>query len=261
MLHYDTRGTGPELTLLVHGFLGSGRNLATLGRQLVEAQPQRTVVLPDLRGHGQSPALGDSATLSTLAEDLLALADKLAPAQRVHIVGHSLGGRVALTAWHMAPHRVHRCTLLDISPDPVGVLHGNMQRVFERLMGAPAQAESRAAMRTFFGEGHVPGPLTDWILTNFVAQPDGSFAWRIDRAGLAQLHWNEAGVDLWPLLPARAPQLEVLWGGASTFVGEASQQRLRALGAGVHELPGASHFVHVEAADAIVAHLGQAAPQ
>lgn len=255
MLHYDTRGTGPTTLLLLHGFLGSGRNLMSLARRLSESRPELTVVLPDLRGHGSSPGLDAESTLTTLAQDVLELSQSLSPQGPCELVGHSLGGRVALCASHLAPAYWRKTTLLDIGPTPFGILSGAMQRIFERLMGAPAVCSDRAAMKAFFIEGQVPGPLADWVLTNLVVGGEGRFQWRIDRAQLAQFHWNEAEVDLWPLVPPLAAQLEVIYGGASAFVSPAMREQLRAAGVPVTELPGASHFVHVDALEPLVAAL------
>ncbi len=257
MLHYDTRGTGPTPMLLLHGFLGSGRNLSSLARRIAESRPEVTVIVPDLRGHGTSPELGQQASLQTLAEDVWQLTDALPLKGPIEIVGHSLGGRVALVASSQQPERVSRTVLLDISPTPFGVLHGAMQRIFERLMGAPQTLPSRAHMRAFFVEGGVQEGLADWILTNFVATSDG-FSWRINRADLASFHWREAEVDLWPMVPALAQKLEVLYGGASQFVSPQMQEKLRQEGVHVTELVGASHFVHVDALEALVARLKNA---
>jgi len=210
-----------------------------------------------LRGHGASPGLLPNASLETLAQDVLALGHSLTGGKGFELVGHSLGGRVALVASHLQPATVSRTVLLDIGPTPFGVLHGAMQRIFERLMGAPMTLPSRAAMRTFFLEGGVTAPLADWILTNFVATPEG-FAWRIDRAALAQFHWHEAEEDLWPMVPPLAGKLEVLYGGASAFVSQSMRAKLQEAGVHVAELVGASHFVHVDALEDVVARLATA---
>jgi pimeloyl-ACP methyl ester carboxylesterase len=257
MLHYDTRGTGSAHLLLLHGFLGSGRNLASLARRLSEERPDLTVVMPDLRGHGVSPSLTPDASLELLARDVLELGQSLSGGKPFELVGHSLGGRVALVASHLQPEAISRTVLLDIGPTPFVVLQGAMQRIFERLMGAPMTLPSRPAMREFFLSGGVTAPLADWILTNFVATPEG-FAWRIDRAALAAFHWAEAEVDLWPMVPPLAHKLEVLYGGASAFVSPAMRAKLQEAGVHVAELVGASHFVHVDALEDVVARLATA---
>src|SRR3954470_8533691 len=94
-------GSGPRSTVLLHGFLGSGKNLRTLAQRWSAVSPDRTLLLPDLRGHGESPPLTARSDLDSLAEDVLAAAAAL-PGP-VSLVGHSLGGRVALAAARRAP--------------------------------------------------------------------------------------------------------------------------------------------------------------
>src|SRR3954453_17015667 len=96
-----TIGAGPRSTVLLHGFLGSGKNLRTLAQRWSAAVPARTLLLPDLRGHGESPPPAASADLDSLADDVLAAAAGLP--DPLSLVGHSLGGRVALAAARRAP--------------------------------------------------------------------------------------------------------------------------------------------------------------
>lgn len=257
MLHTNERGSGEPVTLLLHGFLGTGRNLASLARRLSERAGGR-VVAADLLGHGSSPPLPPEASLHDLAQAVVACARTLAGGAPVHLVGHSLGGRVALAALEVAPEAFARVVLLDIAPGPLPVLRGPMQRTFERLMGAPPQASSRAEMRTFFLDGDVSTSMADWVLTNLAPAADGSVRWRLDRAALAQLHWRETDVDLWPLALAHGPRLELVYGGASAFVRPEDVARLQGAGARCHELVGAGHFLHVDALEALVERLAAA---
>lgn len=251
MLHTFERGQGAPTTLLLHGFLGTGRNLASLARRLSERAPGR-VVAADLLGHGGSPPLGHDATLARLATEVVTSARALTNGTPVQLVGHSLGGRVALAALEQAPDAFSRVVLLDIAPGPLPVLRGPMQRTFERLMGAPARAKSRAEMRQFFLEGEVSASMADWVLTNLAPAADGSVRWRFDRAALASLHWSETDVDLWSVASAHGARIELVYGGASAFVQPEDVTRLRAAGARVHELPGAGHFLHVDALEGLV---------
>src|SRR5262245_25605070 len=97
-------GAGPRSTLLLHGFLGSGKNLRTLAQRWAALAPARTILVPDLPGHGDSPALPPDADLDALAAAALASATGL-PGP-LTVVGHSLGGRVALAAARRAPDRL-----------------------------------------------------------------------------------------------------------------------------------------------------------
>lgn len=87
-------GNGPPV-LLVHGFTGRGSSWSGLGRAL-RAAGHRTIA-PDLPGHGRSGIADDPCriTVERTADDLAALLDRLGAAP-AHVVGYSLGARVAL---------------------------------------------------------------------------------------------------------------------------------------------------------------------
>lgn len=261
MLPFASRGSGAKVVLLVHGFLGTGRNLMSLARRLAETRPDWQVLLPDLRGHGSSLPLGRDDGIEVLAADILALAQAQGGGQPVSLIGHSLGGRVALAALAQAPQAFDQVTLLDISPSPLPSLTGAMQRLFERLMGAPAAMASREEMRAFFLAGGLDAGLTDWAMTNLVVAPAGQVHWRIDRAALAQLHWRETGDDLWAAAQAHGDKLRCIAGGASAFVSAADAERLRDCGASVQVLAGAGHFLHVDALNPLVELLTQPAAE
>ena len=70
-------GDGPRPTLLLHGFLGAGRNLASLARVWSQRDPSRTFVLVDLPGHGTSPALTPGTDLSVMGRAVLETAQPL----------------------------------------------------------------------------------------------------------------------------------------------------------------------------------------
>lgn len=113
MLAYDIHGRGPPL-LLLHGFTGSAEEWQPL---LPAWADLRTLVAPDLIGHGRSPTPTDPTcyTMERCISDLLALLDHLGYAQ-VDILGYSMGGRVALHLAAAAPARVQRLVLESASP-------------------------------------------------------------------------------------------------------------------------------------------------
>ena len=113
-------GAGGRPLLLVHGFTGAKEDFTEHLPALASAGWH--VVAPDLRGHGAShaPADEEAYDLTSLAGDLLALADALEWA-RFALLGHSMGGMVAQVATLAAPERVEALVLMDTSPGPVGV--------------------------------------------------------------------------------------------------------------------------------------------
>src|SRR6476619_7097698 len=107
-----TKGTGPKRVLFLHGFLGSGRNLTSLAQRVSELRPDLTITIGDLPGHGTSPPMQPPYTLRALVEPTVHFIDTLgAP---LAIVGHSMGGRVAIEAAVARPELVRQVILIDI---------------------------------------------------------------------------------------------------------------------------------------------------
>lgn len=251
-----TEGAESKSIILLHGFLGSGRNLRTLGLRLAERLPSAQFLLPDLRGHGQSPplrALGDPArlTLAQLGADVRATAAAHDLAPPYHFIGHSLGGRVALAATEEAPDQIGSVTLLDIAPGKIDPARSDSRPVLDALLAAPAEAPDRRAMRAILVAGGLSPGLSDWLLMNLVIE-DKRVRWGIDREDLDALHGQSMREDLWPIVKGARFPIRCIRGGRSGYVSDAEAARLADSGCPVDVLPDAGHFVHVDALDPLV---------
>ena len=111
-LAHRREGEGPPVVCL-HGLLGSGRNWVGVASALAAGFE---VVLPDLRNHGASP-WSDEVGYPAMADDVAGLLDALGLAS-ARLVGHSMGGKVAMTLALTAPERVERLVVVDIAPVP-----------------------------------------------------------------------------------------------------------------------------------------------
>jgi len=110
-LAYDASGNGSPLVLL-HGFPFN----RTLWREQVEAfRGHYRCICVDLRGHGETTATGDIATMEEMAADVAALLDEL-QIERVALGGLSMGGYVALAFYRSFPERVRSLILADTRP-------------------------------------------------------------------------------------------------------------------------------------------------
>ncbi len=117
---YEDRGAGEQPLVLVHGFTGFRHDFAS---QLDSLAQRGRVLAPDLRGHGESAKTGDAAsyTLAKLTDDLLAFLDALC-IERCDLLGHSMGGMLALRAALRTPERIASLLLMDTAPGPLGFI-------------------------------------------------------------------------------------------------------------------------------------------
>ena len=251
VLAHQRAGTGARPLVLLHGFLGSARNLATLARGLAARRGDLDVVAFDLPGHGTSPALPAAADTATLAAEVLAGARALGLGTPLGLVGHSLGGRVALRAAALEPALIGEVVLLDIAPGPL-VRSGATERVLAAVQRAPDTFASRGEARAALVAAGLVPEIADWLLLNLEPEGDG-YRWRVDRRALAALHARIAPEDLWPVVEGpRIWTLRCVRGGASAYVSEGDAQRLEAAGCPVVTVEGAGHFLHAERPQAVL---------
>ena len=113
--------------ILVHGFGGAKEDFADHVAAL--AQEHRVVVF-DLRGHGESgsPTSADAYSLDRLAQDTLAVADALG-VNSFRLLGHSMGGMVAIRLVLQEPPRVDALVLMDTAAGPPPTLDPDLVRV------------------------------------------------------------------------------------------------------------------------------------
>jgi esterase len=252
VLAHQRYGQGGTAVVLLHGFLGSGRNLAGLARRLASGGPGLCVITVDLTGHGSSPPLPPGADLAALADDVLATAGALHLPPPLRIVGHSLGGRVALRAAGRGPARLGRVVLLDIGPSAIPTGSTETARVVELLTTAPA-ASTRDGFRGHFRGAGLDDVLVEWLLLNLVADGD-HYRWAIDRAALSALHERTNAEDLWSVVESpRRWALRCIRGARSSYVSDEDARRLEAAGCRVTTIEGAGHFLHVDRPAEVVA--------
>jgi esterase len=238
-------GTGPRPVILLHGFLGSGRNLSMVARGWSQADPSRSFLLPDLTGHGSSPALPPNAGLDVLARDILDTAAAEGLTQPLTLVGHSMGGRVALQAKLLAPEAIAHVTLLDIAPGPIGDAGAEQDRTMREFVALPPTFSDRDAARRELIDRGLDKPQVEWLLTNLI--PDGeAYRWRMDRTALQLFRPRINAADLWPAVERFGHTMQCIRGDRSPYVTEADRERLERLGCPVRTLTEAGHFIHVD---------------
>jgi len=184
MLHFLDQGVpGAAPLVILHGLFGALDNWQTLGRRWADEAGLR-VVSVDLRNHGRS-FHHPTHTYPALAADVLALLDHLGldPA-RLTLLGHSMGGKVAMRLALDQPARLARLVVLDIAPRASDMAH--QQPIVAGLLALnPAAIGSRAEADAVLAR-HIGQPdVRQFLLKSLFRQADNSFAWRFNLPVLA----------------------------------------------------------------------------
>jgi esterase len=246
-LHATSFGTGGRRVVLLHGLFGQGKNWTTLAKDL---SADARVTLLDLPDHGRSPW---SATLSypAMAEAVARTLARDGAGEACAVVGHSMGGKVAMALALLRPELVQRLCVVDVSPVPTESM--SSFTTYVRGMRAldlahlPDRATAEAGLVPY-----VPDPvIRSFLLQNLRRDGDG-WRWQMN---LELLGDQLDVVTGWPDLTAAPYNASpypgpVLWvaGSESSYVLPEHAPAMRLLFPRVRSLTikGAGHWVHAD---------------
>lgn len=230
-------GKGPPVVIL-HGLFGAARNFGAVQRTLAD---RYRVIALDLRNHGASP---HAAIMSypVLAADIAETLQTLG-VQRAAVIGHSMGGKAAMTLALEQPDRVGRVLVSDIAP--VAYSHGNT--VFTSAMQAiPLHPGlTRRDADRALAEAVPDQTLRPFLLHNLQFD-DGTPRWRI---GLQEIAAAIPDLEGWVDVPGTylGPSLFVT-GANSTYVRPEHRPIIRRMfpTARFVAIKDAGHWVHAD---------------
>jgi esterase len=236
--------SGPRVAFL-HGLFGQGKNWATIAKGLADSC---RVLLIDLPNHGRS-GWTDHFSYPEMADqigELLAAGS----ADPVNLVGHSMGGKVAMLVALSRPQLVERLCVVDVSPVDypsrssfASYVTGMRSLDLDEL---PDRATADAALQPYERDP----AIRSFLLQNLrrgKAPGDHPWRWRLN-LGLLSDALDQVGG--WPEVDAAPYEGPVLWvaGANSDYVRPEYAPRMRALFPRVRQVTvkNAGHWVHSE---------------
>jgi esterase len=236
MLHAVERGEGRPLVLL-HGLFGRAGNFGVVQRELAR---KFRVLAMDLRNHGQSPH-AEGMGYATMAADVLETLQARA-ALPCALVGHSMGGKVAMALALASPDAVSRLVVADIAPVSYG--HG-MRRYLEAMRAIPLTPDlTRASADAALSKPVPDAAIRGFLLQNlrFGEKP----GWRL---ALDEIAAALPEIEGWPDIAGRydGPTLFIA-GARSDYIRPEHRPAIRALfpAARFVTLKDAGHWVHAD---------------
>jgi pimeloyl-ACP methyl ester carboxylesterase len=232
-------GTGPPVAIL-HGLFGSGGNWRSIAQQLAA---RHRVLAFDLRNHGASP-WADGMSYREMVEDLGASL-RARGIDHAALLGHSMGGKVAMLAALLHPAEVDRLVVVDIAPapnPPTLLAYVRAMRAVD-LDGIARRSEADARLTRAIPDGAERA----FLLQNLIMD-DGKASWRLN---LEAIEREFPQILDFPDLPAgtafQGPTLFVA-GARSDYIQTEHEPVIRRLfpQARIARLEGAGHWVHAE---------------
>jgi len=246
-LYFKHYGSGQPVIIL-HGVFGISDNWVSIGRKIAE---KFSVYIPDQRNHGKSP---HSATFNYFA-----MSDDLLEFIRTHelekpiLIGHSMGGKVAMTFTLEHPEMVEKLVVVDISPRkyPGRNVHFEM---IEAMMAVDLdKVETREQVEDQLKSSIPSTRIRLFVMKNLYRKTRHTFDWRLNLPAIsANMDFIFEGVQSTDTYTG--PVLFVK-GGKSDYIQEEDYPLINKMfpNVEIETIEGASHWVHAEAPDELCA--------
>ncbi|PAA55941.1 hypothetical protein BOX15_Mlig010009g2 [Macrostomum lignano] len=239
--------------LVLHGLFGMARNWRSVAKSL--ARNHSPIICADLRNHGDSPHHQDMS-MAAMVGDVRQFIEQQLDATPVHLLGHSLGGKVAMRTALLHPQLVRSLIVVDASPQPSGSKPGWFRSIMELMLSLdlsrppdPSLAGTKKAYSEFLAAEVPEKAIREFLLTNLMEEPDcpGKFRWRINLPALLT-HIEE-------LMGCELNSCQAVYDGPTVFIGGSKSPYIDPKDASIQRLfprseivfvEGAGHWVHAD---------------
>lgn len=259
----------PPTVVMIHGILGSRKNMQAFAHRLVEGLPSWQVLLVDLRCHGESAQLEQQPapphSVESSAKDTLTLLSRLKIFPEA-LVGHSFGGKVVLSMadqfgrmGKQLPRPV-QVWVLDALPGEVrsGERGGqdHPADLIAALQQLPMPIPNRSHLQNYLVQRGFSLQIARWASTNLrpLHGDNRKLVWNFNLEGIRDMYESYEASNLWPFITDTAQGLRVHFVKAehSTFRWAGPEETvITSYGHAVHLLHKAGHWVHADNPDGL----------
>lgn len=223
--------------IILHGFFASSRNWKSVAQRFAE---NFHVLLVDLRNHGDSPHAAEM-DYPCMAEDLMWFLTRRGYTQ-VHVLGHSMGGKVAMWFALNYPKSLKKLIVADISPSRYEHSFTNTIQALKALPLGEIRNRRQA-------EEHLADVITESDYRQFLLQNlqliDGQYRWRVDLDIFARTADNIVSFPIGKRQLSYSGEALFLGGEHSDYIIPQDVYRFFPK-AEIKMLPNAGHWLHVQ---------------
>lgn len=237
-LYFRQLGSGKPIVIL-HGLFGSSDNWLTVSKAFAE---KYSVFLVDLRNHGQSPHT-QTHTYEEMANDLaeFLVQNNL---EKIVLIGHSMGGKTAMTFAQKYPDKIEKLVIVDISPRYYPPHHERELKALHSL--DLANLKNRQEADEIMAQTIPELGVRQFLLKNLYRTEEGIFKWRMNLPILsAQI--NNIGDESLKNSLVTIPTL-FLRGENSNYIVQKDEELIKTLFENVEikTVAGAGHWIQAE---------------
>jgi esterase len=238
-LFYRKFGEGQPLIIL-HGLFGQSDNWNSLARQFSELG--NAVYTVDLRNHGLSPH-SDEWTYQSMSDDILELINDL-DLKEVILIGHSMGGKVAMQFAMNHPELLNKLIVVDIAPKYYPPHHGDILKALNAVDFNVVK--NRKDAEALLSEYISDMGTKQFLLKNIYWKEDGLLAWRFNLDVITR-KIETVGQETPNYSSCNTPTLFIK-GERSKYILDADLQQINDLfpSSEIKTIEGAGHWVHAE---------------
>lgn len=232
----------PQTLLFIHGLFGDLNNLGGISRAFAD---EYHILRVDLRNHGQS-FHSDEMTLPLMAEDIYRVVSHLGLKELI-VIGHSLGGKTAMTFTHYYPNLVSKLVVIDIAP--VAYKHNRHTETFNGLFAVrDAKPQSRQQAKAIISQRIADESVWQFMLKSFDLQAPEYF-----KFNLSSLERNYPKVMGWESVSVKQPTLFIKGANSDYLLREYTAETVAQFpNSKVHVISNAGHWVHAEKSDSVI---------